>query len=113
MTEKALILDDKAMGRAINRISYEIIERSKGTDGLCIIGILSRGKELADRIAGKILQVEGKSVPVGYLDITPSATTAAKAAARPPSPSTSAGRRSCWWMTSSTPAAASGQPSTR
>ena len=69
--EKALILDDKAMSRAINRISYEIIERTKGTEELCIVGILSRGKELADRIAGKIFQVEGKSVPVGYLDITP------------------------------------------
>ena len=69
--EKALILDDKAMSRAINRISYEIIERNKGVEELCIVGILSRGKELADRIAGKILQVEGKSVPVGYLDITP------------------------------------------
>ena len=69
--EKALILDDKAMSRAINRISYEIIERNKGTEELCIVGILSRGKELADRIAGKIFQVEGKSVPVGYLDITP------------------------------------------
>ncbi|MBQ4050058.1 MAG: bifunctional pyr operon transcriptional regulator/uracil phosphoribosyltransferase PyrR [Oscillospiraceae bacterium] len=71
MMEKALILDDKAMSRAINRISYEIIERSKGVEDLCVVGILSRGKELADRIAGKILQVEGKSVPVGYLDITP------------------------------------------
>lgn len=71
MTEKALILDDKAMSRAINRISYEIIERNKGVEELCIIGILSRGQELAERIAGKILQVEGRNVPVGYLDITP------------------------------------------
>ncbi|MDD6032642.1 MAG: bifunctional pyr operon transcriptional regulator/uracil phosphoribosyltransferase PyrR [Oscillospiraceae bacterium] len=71
MTEKALILDDKAMSRAINRISYEIVERNKGVEDLCIIGILSRGMELAQRIACKIRQVEGKSVPVGCLDITP------------------------------------------
>lgn len=71
MTEKALILDEKAMARAINRISYEIIERNKGVEDLCIVGILSRGQELAERIASKILQVEGRSVPVGALDITP------------------------------------------
>ena len=71
MIEKALILDDKAMSRAINRISYEIIERNKGAEDICIVGILSRGQELAERIGTKILQVEGKSVPVGYLDITP------------------------------------------
>ena len=51
---KALIMDEKAMGRAINRISYEIIERDKGAQDLCIIGIFSRGVELAARIAEKI-----------------------------------------------------------
>jgi len=71
MTEKALILDDKAMSRAINRIAYEIVERNKGVEDLCIIGIFSRGPEIALRIADKIRQVEGKSVPVGYLNITP------------------------------------------
>lgn len=71
MAEKALILDDKAMSRAVSRISYEIIERNKGADDLCIIGILRRGPEIAQRIASKIQQVEGKMVPVGYLDITP------------------------------------------
>lgn len=71
MDGKALILDEKAMSRAINRISYEIIERNKGTEDLCIIGIVSRGVELAQRIADKIHSVEQREIPVGYLDITP------------------------------------------
>ena len=71
MDGKALIMDEKAMSRAINRISYEIIERNKGTEELCIIGIFSRGVELAQRVAEKIRTVEQREIPVGYLDITP------------------------------------------
>lgn len=70
MAEKAVIMDENAVKRAIARISYEILERNKGTEGLCIVGIFSRGAELAKRIAGKIHEVEGAEIPVGYLDIT-------------------------------------------
>ncbi|MBR5495799.1 MAG: bifunctional pyr operon transcriptional regulator/uracil phosphoribosyltransferase PyrR [Oscillospiraceae bacterium] len=68
--EKAVILDSNAMNRAIARISYEIIEKNKGVGDLCIIGIMSRGVELANRISDKIFEVEGVRVPTGYLDIT-------------------------------------------
>ncbi len=71
MEQKALILDEKAMNRAIARISFEIIERNKGTDNLCIIGILSRGVQLATRISEKIKSVEGHEIEIGFLDITP------------------------------------------
>lgn len=71
MTQKAVILDEKAMQRAIARISYEIIERNKGVGNLCIVGIMSRGVNLAQRIAAKIEEVEGKKIPLAVLDITP------------------------------------------
>lgn len=70
MKEKALILDEKAMMRAIARISYEVIERNKGVESLCLIGILSRGAEIANRISKKIFEVEQRKIEVGYLDIT-------------------------------------------
>lgn len=70
MTQKAVILDEKAMQRAVARISYEIIERNKGVKDLCIVGILRRGVNLAERIVQKIGEVEGKRVPLGILDIT-------------------------------------------
>lgn len=70
MQEKALILDEKSMARAVTRISYEILERNKGAKGICLVGILSRGKDLAQRIAGRIGAVEGEPVPCGALDIT-------------------------------------------
>ena len=70
MQEKALILDEKSMARAVTRISYEILERNKGAEGICLVGILSRGKDLAQRIAGRIGAEEGEPVPCGALDIT-------------------------------------------
>ncbi len=71
MTQKAVIMDEKAMQRAVARISYEIIERNKGVKNLCIVGVMRRGVNLAQRIAEKIEEVEGSKVPLGILDITP------------------------------------------
>ena len=70
LREKAQIMDSVAMRRAIARISFEIIERNRGVENLCIIGIMSRGAQLAERIAAKIEEVEGQPITVGYVDIT-------------------------------------------
>ena len=69
-TEKAVIMDESSISRAITRISYEIIERNKGTENLCIIAIMSGGINIASRIAAKINESEKISVEVGALDIT-------------------------------------------
>jgi pyrimidine operon attenuation protein/uracil phosphoribosyltransferase len=66
-----MIMDDNAMQRAITRITYEILERNRGAENLCIVGILSRGVVLAERIARKIEELEQVSVDFGALDITP------------------------------------------
>ena len=70
MREKARIMDQQGIGRALTRIAHEIIERNKGTDNLVIIGIRRRGVPLASRLAEHIKEIEGSSVPVGILDIT-------------------------------------------
>lgn len=70
MDFKAKILDDKAISRSITRLAHEIIEKNKGIDQVVLVGILSRGVPIANRIAEKILEIEGKSVRVGQLDIT-------------------------------------------
>lgn len=69
MELKANILDENEIRRAMVRISHEIIENNKGTDDLCIIGILRRGKPLANMICNNIEKIEGVSVPCGELDI--------------------------------------------
>ena len=71
MEQKRVIMDEKAVGRAVARISYEITERNKGTEGICIIGIISRGAPLGRRIADKLKELEKNDVPFGTLDITP------------------------------------------
>lgn len=70
MVLKATIMDENAMKRAIARITYEIIEKNKGVDNLCLVGIYSRGVHIANRIADKIHELEGVKVDIGELDIT-------------------------------------------
>ena len=70
MTEKAKVLDKEAIARSLMRIAHEIVEKNKGTEGLCLVGIRNRGVFLAERLAGCIRKIENKEVPVGILDIT-------------------------------------------
>ncbi|MDI6894893.1 MAG: bifunctional pyr operon transcriptional regulator/uracil phosphoribosyltransferase PyrR [Bacillota bacterium] len=70
VTEKARIMDEEAMRRAITRIAHEILEKNKGIEGLVLVGIRRRGVPLAERLAAQIEAIEGGRVPVGSLDIT-------------------------------------------
>lgn len=70
MKEKAQLMDEKAIERAITRISHEIIERNKGIEDVVLVGIKTRGVPIADRIGKKIQQIEGASVNTGEVDIT-------------------------------------------
>lgn len=70
MKYKAQIMDQEGIRRALTRIAHEIIERNKGTEDLALVGIRRRGVPLAERLAAKIREIEGKEVPVGVLDIT-------------------------------------------
>lgn len=70
MIQKALIMDEAAMNRALTRIAHEIIERNKGIEDVVLVGIQTRGVPLAQRLAKKIQQYEGQEIPVGVLDIT-------------------------------------------
>lgn len=69
MVEKAVIMEESAVKRALTRISHEILEKNKGTDGVCLIGIRRRGAALAKIIADNILSFEGVEVPCGDIDI--------------------------------------------
>ena len=68
--EKAQIMDEQAVARAVARISHEIIERNQGTENLVLVGIRRRGVPLARMIQQKLKQYEGADVPLGVLDIT-------------------------------------------
>ncbi len=68
--DRTIILDARAMSRALQRMAVEVLELAHGTDDLVLIGIQRRGVELADRIAKLIEKDEGVLLPRGALDIT-------------------------------------------
>ncbi|MCY8309313.1 bifunctional pyrimidine operon transcriptional regulator/uracil phosphoribosyltransferase [Bacillus vallismortis] len=70
MNQKAVILDEQAIRRALTRIAHEMIERNKGMNNCILVGIKTRGIYLAKRLAERIEQIEGSPVTVGEIDIT-------------------------------------------
>ena len=71
MTEPKIILDQDGIRRALTRIAVEIVEKNKGAEHLLLAGVKTRGIYLAQRIAAKLGEVEGKAPPVLELDVTP------------------------------------------
>ena len=70
MNRKTLIMDEMAIGRAMARITHELIERNKGATNVCLLGVKTRGIPLTEILASNIERFEGVKVPVGYIDIT-------------------------------------------
>jgi pyrimidine operon attenuation protein/uracil phosphoribosyltransferase len=68
--EKAQVLDDAALDRALTRIAHEILEKNGGAKDLAFVGLRTRGVTLARRLAAKIAAIDGATLPVGTLDIT-------------------------------------------
>ena len=68
--EKAQVLDDVALDRALTRIAHEILEKNDGAKDLAFVGLRTRGVTLAQRLAAKIARIDGTTLPVGTLDIT-------------------------------------------
>ncbi len=67
---KAVVMDAPAIERALTRISHEVLEANKGAGNVGLVGIVTRGAWLAERLAARILEIEGTEVPVGTLDIS-------------------------------------------
>ncbi|NUP49692.1 MAG: bifunctional pyr operon transcriptional regulator/uracil phosphoribosyltransferase PyrR [Catenulispora sp.] len=64
------VLDEADISRALTRIAHEILERAKGAEDVMLLGIPTRGAVLSRRLATRIAEVEGTTVPVGSLDVT-------------------------------------------
>jgi len=69
LREKAQVLDDQALDRALTRIAHEIVEHAAGED-VALVGLRTRGVTLGQRIADKVASIQGTKPPVGALDIT-------------------------------------------
>jgi len=67
---KSIVMDANGIERSLTRIAHEILEKNKGAGNLALVGIVTRGDTLAKRLADKIFEIEGVSVPLGRLDIS-------------------------------------------
>ena len=67
---KRTVLSSDDIRRAITRISHEILEQNRGVDNLLLLGIPTRGIQLATRIAQVIKEHSATDVSVGSLDVT-------------------------------------------
>jgi pyrimidine operon attenuation protein/uracil phosphoribosyltransferase len=70
MKFKAQVMTEADVARVLVRIAHEILEKNRGAQNLCLIGIRTRGVPLAHRLAQNIRNIDGTEVPVGELDIT-------------------------------------------
>jgi pyrimidine operon attenuation protein/uracil phosphoribosyltransferase len=62
-------MDAGDIGRALKRISHEIIEHNHGLENVVLLGIPTRGSYLSSRLIETLREIE-KEIPHGTLDIT-------------------------------------------
>jgi pyrimidine operon attenuation protein / uracil phosphoribosyltransferase len=70
VVEKRQLLSAEEIGRTLQRLAHEIVEKSGGTRALALIGVRRRGVPIAQRLAAIIKTAAGANIPVGTLDIT-------------------------------------------
>src|SRR5207237_4281553 len=66
---KPVMLDAEALRRAWRRIPHEVIERQADLAHLSLLGIVTRGVPLAERLAATLAELEGVRPPVLPLDV--------------------------------------------
>jgi pyrimidine operon attenuation protein/uracil phosphoribosyltransferase len=64
------ILSAADIGRVVDRIAHQVLEKTSGAADTILLGIPTRGVPLARRLADRIHAFEGLAVPVGALDVT-------------------------------------------
>ncbi len=68
--ETVVVMDSHTMGQHIHRMAREIVEDNPDIGSLVILGILRRGRPLADRFARLIGEMTGQTPRVGSLATT-------------------------------------------
>jgi pyrimidine operon attenuation protein/uracil phosphoribosyltransferase len=64
------VLEAPDIARALTRIAHEIVERTKGAGDVVLLGIPTRGVELARRLGERLADIAEHPVPTGSLDPT-------------------------------------------
>ena len=64
------VLQGPEVGRVVDRMAHELLEKTRGGAGVVLLGIPTRGTTLARRLAARVHAFEGVQLPTGSLDIT-------------------------------------------
>jgi pyrimidine operon attenuation protein/uracil phosphoribosyltransferase len=64
------LLNEADIQRTLKRLTHELLEANKGVDNLVLMGIVTRGQFLAERVGRLVTEIEGTAIPVGSVDIT-------------------------------------------
>jgi pyrimidine operon attenuation protein / uracil phosphoribosyltransferase len=70
VVEKRQLLSAEEIGRTLQRMAHEIVEKTSGAKDLAFIGVRRRGVPISERLAKLIKDSTDVEVPVGILDIT-------------------------------------------
>jgi pyrimidine operon attenuation protein/uracil phosphoribosyltransferase len=70
MQLKSMIMNSNEIERALRRMALEIMEKNKGANDVCLVGIKRRGVPMAHYISNFLRDNEHVNIPVGSLDIT-------------------------------------------
>lgn len=63
------LMGQREIKQALERIAHEVIEKNEGLGDVVLVGILTNGFPLAQKIAGIMEKVKKVKVPLGKLDI--------------------------------------------
>lgn len=68
--EATIVMDEETIRTNVRRLAQEILNDNPDVESLVLLGILSRGRPLADRIAEEIRRISGAAPRVGSLGVT-------------------------------------------
>jgi len=69
-TMRTRIMNDRQVGRTLNRLAYEILERNRGASNLVVVGIETSGAVVASRLVDHLNQIEGGGITAHSLDVS-------------------------------------------
>jgi pyrimidine operon attenuation protein/uracil phosphoribosyltransferase len=67
---ETVVLSAEDIQRSLKRLTHELLEANQGSEDIVLVGIVTRGKYIAQRIHELVTDFENKEVPLGFLDIT-------------------------------------------
>ncbi len=68
--DEIAIMDSAQIARTLARMAHEILEKNPAEPTLAIVGIHTRGAFLARRLHDQLVELSGREIPLGALDIT-------------------------------------------